>query len=903
MPYAFPTFALFARCTPIGLAAIVLAVAGAGSVRAEEASAAADASDATDGSADASEASPEVDPLAPTPPKLIEAEEPVAPEGVPLPGEVVVVLTVDKDGSVSDATVRESSDARLETAALAAALASRFEPARSGGEPRAARIAYRVDFPAPPPPAEGELSLRLVDDDGAPLVGLELTVTSRSAAQSPGAEEDDLARQTSAAAVDLNVLTDEQGQAYLKALAPGRYQVTFTDLTGEVRSYTEVVSDGEITEARYRLALPETPELKAEARFEATAEVEAPPREVTRRTLEARELNRIAGTRGDAVRGIEVLPGVGRPPFLSGDIIIRGASPQDSEIFLDGSPVPRLYHFGGFVSVFPSPFVGQVDFYPGNFSVRYGRRVGGVVEVTPSALEPERTGGYLDASLFDASFMFEGPIAENVDVSAAARRSYVDAVFEALVPDGAISTTAAPVYWDYQTRARWTPSSRDEVTFLAYGSSDRLRLLFSEASDQDPSFRGNLRFETQFHRGEVRWRHRLNARTSHKLLLAGGTDNLRLGLGPALNFDLNTVPLAGRSEWVTQVHPRLTLNSGIDIQATPFSISYAGSPNQAGEGNPFGTPLSAQDRVEAQESGFIVSPAVYVEALYQATDALALIGGVRADYFGQIKRAAVDPRFVARYAFAPTWLIKGGVGLFSQPPQPQEAAASVDGNPELRPTRSIHVSTGLEKQISPDLRVGVEGFYKQLFDRVVGAPPGESPSFTNDGIGRIYGAELDVRLLPSSGRYYGLLSYTLMRSERNDRGEGWRPFDFDQSHIFNVAGGYRFKNNIEIGGRFLYVAGNPTTPVLGSLFDSASGLYLPIFGPVNSARNPAFHRLDVRLAKVWYLDRQVVTLYLDVQNAYNRRNQEDVSYNFDFSESEPLAGLPILPSIGARVAF
>ena len=99
------------------------------------------------------------------------------------------------------------------------------------------------------------------------------------------------------------------------------------------------------------------------------------------------------------------------------------------------------------------------------------------------------------------------------------------------------------------------------------------------------------------------------------------------------------------------------------------------------------------------------------------------------------------------------------------------------------------------------------------------------------------------------------------------------------------------------------VSGNPDTPIVGSIYDSNSDLYTPVFGPTNSIRNPLFHRLDLRVEKKWRFDLWSLALYLDVQNVYNQMNPEGTQYNFDFSRSTDIPGLPIIPSLGVRGEF
>ena len=132
--------------------------------------------------------------------------------------------------------------------------------------------------------------------------------------------------------------------------------------------------------------------------FEATAQIEAPRSEVTRRDLDAATIRRVAGTRGDVLKSIEILPGVARPSD-GGDPILRGATAYESRTFLNGTPVPFLYHFGGLAS-FMSPYlVDRLELRPSNFSVRYGRVRGGIVEVRAADIPRDKFHGVIDASL------------------------------------------------------------------------------------------------------------------------------------------------------------------------------------------------------------------------------------------------------------------------------------------------------------------------------------------------------------------------------------------------------------------------------------------------------------------------------------------------------------------------
>jgi hypothetical protein len=197
------------------------------------------------------------------------------------------------------------------------------------------------------------------------------------------------------------------------------------------------------------------------------------------------------------------------------------------------------------------------------------------------------------------------------------------------------------------------------------------------------------------------------------------------------------------------------------------------------------------------------------------------------------------------------------------------------------------------------LKVTLDTFYKRQTRLVVNSPvPGEN--LNNDGIGRIYGLEASARLRPTA-KSNGFFSYTLSRSERRDHpGEAWRLFNWDQTHILTVAGLVRLGGRWDLSGTFRYVTGTPYTPVTATIYNANTDTYKPLYGAINSARGEAFHRLDVRLERSWRVKSGSIAAYIDVQNAYNRQSEDGRVYNYDYTQSKGIPGLPIIPSLGVR---
>jgi len=281
-----------------------------------------------------------------------------------------------------------------------------------------------------------------------------------------------------------------------------------------------------------------------------------------------------------------------------------------------------------------------------------------------------------------------------------------------------------------------------------------------------------------------------------------------------------------------------------------------------------------------------------------------LVPGFRVDYDKVLDDYALDPRFSMRYDLAKgadgkaSTVLKAGVGAYSQRPTPDESDETF-GNPDIELEHSLHTSAGFEQRLTDALNIDVVGFYKYLFNSV-GPAENAQEQVANNTEGRIYGMELLLKH-DQVGRFFGWISYTLMRSERRDPGEDtWRLFTLDQTHIFTILGNYRLTSDWEIGARWRYTTGNPQTLRTGAAYAVDTDVYVPYFGESNGTRGDAFHQLDLRVDRKWTFDTWLLTAYLEIQNVYNRANPEGINYNFDSTESLPLTGLPIIPSFGIR---
>jgi TonB family protein len=809
--------------------------------------------------------------------------------------EIVLVLEVDPQGAVRKATVETPGGHGFDEAAVEAAKKLEFTPATRNGQPIAAKIRHKYTFVPPPGRVVGKVTTQLRDK---PLEGAVVTLEA-----------------TDGTGGKFIATAGADGSYRFDAVPAGAYKVTVAAAGYAPQEYQETVDPG--TEAQVDLRLerpsqePPTGPLSIgsnEPVEEVTVRGTRPAREVTKRTLEQRELARIPGTNGDALRAIQNLPGIARAPGLAGLLIVRGAAPQETGTYVDGTYVPLIYHFGGLSSVIPTEMLDHIDFYPGNFSSYFGRHSGGVVDVgvkDPNItkepkphLAPEGVHAVAQADLIDTRAVIQGPVGDTGwNFALAGRRSWVDVWLKPVLEATGSGVTTAPVYYDYQAMLqRSWDHGKHNVRFFFFGSDDRLDILIKQVNGSNPGLTGSVGLGTAFYRMQARYVGKLAEGSEIHVLGAVGKDAVQFNLGDNF-FNLSSWPVSGRVEFSQKVGQGARNNIGTDLLYQPYTVDLR-LPPQPRPGEPPAGPFGSRPPLTLTQDSSLSRPAFYDEIELTPFKGTRIVPGVRLDYTNENRSWDLQPRLVVRqdlHSEFPRTTLKGGVGRFANPPQPQDTTAAF-GVPGTLSQIANHYGFGAEQEITRQLEVSSETYYRQYDGIIV-------PGRGNVGEGRAYGVETLVRYKPDA-HFFGFIAYTLSRSVRRD-GPGLPEhlFQFDQTHILTATGSYRLGRGWEIGARFRLVSGNMTTPQTYGFYDATVGAYVPAqaFPPFGS-RVPIFNQLDIRVDKTWYLREGVkVSTYLDLYNAYNAPNVEGISYNYNSTLSTYATGIPILPSIGLRI--
>jgi hypothetical protein len=631
-----------------------------------------------------------------------------------------------------------------------------------------------------------------------------------------------------------------------------------------------------------------------------------PPVDPQQQRLTSTELHDLPGGGNDALRSLTSLPGVARIPFGLGGLALRGAAPHDTQVFLDGIPVPILYHFGGLASFVPIDAVDRVDMLASGAGAEWGGLIGGVVTLDSRSTHPTHWSADGEVSLLHAGVLAIGPGPADGSWMIGIRRSYVDAVMAAAQVDMAL----APSYLDAQLR--WESGDKHWLA-IAFASQDDMSLLHDPNSNVSVGGVPNMGvsafdYSSQFVRAGLRYQDGGFSITPYV-----GTNDM-----VATADQMDVTKGYTRSDALYGVRGSFThhvlggtLRIGANATATYYDYTISDVPPPS----PWTPPGNKIMQREGQR--MTTDAGIFVQQSWLVDDGVFEIRpGLRLDYLDLAGETVADPRLTL-IARAPGATLSATIGTYHESP------LVTDLDPIFK-RDTLPAPAATQASVSADVgALRVTGYAASLSNLPVDAVTGATPVSANGGVqsggmfgiarelvdaqfgsysyredvGRGHSYGLEVLAHKDLGQLTGWVAYTYARAFRtgdpySDRTE--YPYVLDQPHMLTLIAMRPLGAHWRIGGRLRFASGNPYTPVAGSYFSSDQHKWVAIDGPILSQRLPAFAQLDLRIDRTW----RHWDLYLDIQNVTNHENVEGIDYSATYMQSSYTTGLPILPSIG-----
>jgi hypothetical protein len=668
-------------------------------------------------------------------------------------------------------------------------------------------------------------------------------------------------------ALKLGAITDDAGRFALD-LPPGRHVIEVTQL-GYERARIEVAVDGR--PAALSIALADQPVELSEVSVTASSFGKTGRSEGA--TLRRMDVVMTPGGAADVFQSLRSLPGINAPDDGAA-VYVRGGPPDETLIRLDGGEIGHPYHYegasGGLFSAFDAYMLKSAFFSSGGFSAKYGGVLSGVLDIEtsdPMNLKTVSLGANLVGGGLSTSWAL---IPDRLSAVAALRATNTDLLFRLYGTSREFET--APNSQDGAVKLLYRYSRTGRLALTGIGAGDHTDVVAKVLN-----FSGAYRERARNELGTLHFSDLVAGRVALRGQMAGQYYRNRWTYGPfgAVRTERNA---QANLDAVAPLGPRHELSLGMNARRRGVEIggSLAADSTDYQPGAP-ARPITTRAALDY--------PGFYVEDKMRVGGPLYATAGARFDWLSTARVWTADPRAALAYRVDDHQWVRIAAGRYHQPADARYLDP-VYGNPRLGALEADHVIAGYE-WTSDQGNVRVEAYRKNYRDLVTNSA---ATFYANGGHGDSRGVDLFAR-----GAWHwlsGWLSYGYMEARRKELDDPRLVrAKYGVRHSLTLVGTYSLNPALQIGGRYGFSTGRTYTPVIGRSYDAARGIWRPILGENNSGQLPDYHRLDIRLTRLFSIPRgmglrasSVCAAYAEVMNALGTRNVLEYTYSPDYSE-------------------
>jgi len=621
----------------------------------------------------------------------------------------------------------------------------------------------------------------------------------------------------------------------------------------------------------------------------------------------------------DFAQYLRVMPGVVSTGDQGGQVYIRGGTPIQNKVLMDGMTIYNPFHSIGLFSVFDMDIVRSIDVYSGGFDATYGNRISAIMDIKTKDGNRKRTGGKISMSPFTSKVMVEGPIkkwepgAGSASFLFNSRISYLDQSSEVFY-QYADSSGIPYNFQDFYGKLSFNSPGGSSVDFFGFSFHDQV------------DYREVTTYEWDANGGGMQF-----------MLLPSQSSTTIEG-----NFAYSDYHIEQQQgDNLPRFSEIRGFEAGMDFNYYPgddevkYGFDITGFKTEFQFYNAVGRRLN-QTQFTTEIAGYVK----YKKIL----GPLVLDPSVRLQYYGSLQELSPEPRLGAKINITNDFRVKFSCGYYTQnllsakserdvvnlfygflsaPNDLQDKFQGDEVNSHLQ--EATHAIGGIEADITPHMLLEAETYVKR-FNQLIDVNRNkifddnrqyqDKPAYLREDYiieeGLAYGA--DLKYSYDKSPYYFWLTYSLGFVDRNDGRVEYDPH-WDRRHSLNLVGNYTFGNNNswEVSLRWNLGSGFPFTRTQGfyenlkfldqgvnTQYTRENGELGIIYEKINEGRMPYYHRLDASINKELRFDKhQMLKFNLSIINMYNRNN----IFFFDRVRYERIDQLPILPSLVVSYTF
>ena len=630
------------------------------------------------------------------------------------------------------------------------------------------------------------------------------------------------------------------------------------------------------------------------------------------------------GGQPDLAQYLQVMPGVVFTGDQGGELYIRGGSPIQNKVMLDGLTIYKPFHSIGLFSVFETDIIRNADIYTGGFGAEYGGRISSVMDIRTRDGNRQRIAGKVGASTFGANLLLEGPFkkaTENSKGSAgfifSAKGSYLEQSSKLFY--NYIDTAGLPFnFLDLYGKISLQTSNGSKINFYGFHYLDKVDQ-YKALSDFNWNSTG---IGTTF------------------LVIPGLSDFIMEGHVAFSDYGISLTEETNpeRNSKITGFDVGLNFTYFLGKDELKFGIEMVGNNTDYYFIN------SAGLEIEQEEN----TTEINLFAKYKLTAGKFLIEpSFRLQYYASLSEISPEPRLALKYNVTNHFRLKFAGGIYSQNlvaartekdvvnlfyaiiSGPDNLPDYFDGKERTSALqKASHLIFGAETDFFNNFNINAEVYYKyfgqltnlnrnKIYDE--DKNPDQPDLLKEDFIlekGNAYGLDLTLKYDHRNYYFWAVYSYAFVNRFYEDADSVMQQYypHFDRRHNLNLVGTYRFGSKLtwEFSARWNFGSGFPFTQTQGyyeqikfnggiySDYTTENGQLGIIYGDLNEGRLPTYHRLDLDFKKRFNLSEDSkIEVDLSVVNVYDRKN---VFYR-DRITGEIVYQLPIMPSLGITWTF
>jgi hypothetical protein len=712
--------------------------------------------------------------------------------------------------------------------------------------------------------------------------------------------------------------TDVNGYFSISKIPPGIYTLRVSNIEYDTLSQQVTVKSSELITKKLFISRKtvnlKTIDISAE-RQEQRTEVKMSVNKIT-----PREMKQIPSVGGepDLVQYLQVLPGVVFSGDQGGQLYIRGGTPIQNKVLLDGMVIYNPFHSIGLFSVFDTDIIRNADVYAGGYGAEYGGRISSVMDIKTRDGNKKRVAGKISANPFTSKLLIEGPLKKpkkegdgDASFIFSGKTSYLD--------------QSSKVFYEYVDK-ELPYSFNDFYGKIVTNSSNGSRLnLFGFNFDDHAKYSGV---------SDYKWNSK-GFGTSF-VVVPGNSAVLMDGNFAYSQYKIKLTEADGlpRSSLINGFNLGLNFTYFIDKDELKYGLEALGFKTDFQFRNFLGTKIEQQENT-TELGSFITYRKVFKK--------LILEPGIRFHYYASLSELSPEPRFAAKYNVNNNIRLKIAGGMYAQNlvssvsdrdvvnlfygfvSGPENLPETYRGDVvDSRLQKATHAIAGVEYDLPWHIALNAEVYLKEftqlsnvnrdkLFEDV-GLNANQPEILRSDYIiekGTAKG--VDITLKYDYKRIYFWAVYSFAFVNRRDEFREYEPH-FDRRHNINLVGSYTFGKKLDwqVDARWNMGSGFPFTQTQGfyEYLNFGGGINVDptqdngalgiLYGPLNEGRLPYYHRLDLSARKTIAVGKNSnLEITASIINVYNRENV----FFVDRITNERVNQLPVLPSIGASLTF